>query len=87
MRLPQWIGGPSKSSVTSSSRSPAVSDLPVLEARGSDVRRHELAVALQAAADAYRETRSFRSPLFPPSSLWSNYRPSDHPVDLPFGFA
>jgi hypothetical protein len=66
-----------------------VTDLPVSEAPDPDpdVRRHELAVAVQAAADAYRETHSFRSPLFPPSSLRSTYRPSEHPVDLPFGFA
>jgi hypothetical protein len=66
----------------------AAGDLPVSEViPGSDVRRHDLAVALQVAADAYRESHSFRSPLFAPSGLRSTYRPSEHPVDLPFGFA
>jgi hypothetical protein len=64
-----------------------VTDLPVSEAPDLDVRRHDLAVALQAAADAYRESHSFRSPLYAPSSLWSNYMPSEHPVNLPTGFA
>ena len=50
-------------------------------------RRHDLTVALQAASDAYRESHSFRSPLFAPSGLRSSYRPSEHPVDLPLGFA
>jgi hypothetical protein len=65
-----------------------MTDLPVSEVPDPDaVRRHDLAVALQVAADAYRESHDFRIPLFPPSSLWSDYRPSEHPVDLPFGFA
>jgi hypothetical protein len=37
-----------------------VTELPVSEAPDPDVRRHDLAVALQAAADAYRESHSFR---------------------------
>jgi hypothetical protein len=66
-----------------------VTDLPVSEVPDPDDagRRLDLIVALQAAADAYKAAHGFRSPLFPPSSLWSNYRPSEHPVDLPFGFA
>ena len=63
-----------------------MTDLPVSEVPGPDVRRDDLAVALQAAADAYRESHSFRG-LFPPSGLRSTYRPSEHPVNLPFGFA
>ena len=60
---------------------------PLSEAPAPEGRRHDLAAAVQAAADAYRESHSFRSPLFPPSSLRSTYKPSEHPVDLPFGFA
>ena len=38
------------------------SSAAVSEAPGPDVRRDDLAVALQAAADAYRESHSFRGP-------------------------
>jgi hypothetical protein len=64
-----------------------VTDVPASEVAAPDVaRRDELTVAVQAAADAYREARAFRG-MFPPSGLRSTYRPSEHPVDLPLGFA
>jgi hypothetical protein len=65
-----------------------VTDDPASEVRASDVvRRDELTAAVQAAADAYRESHAFRGLFSAPSSLPSTYRASDHPVDLPFGFA
>ena len=65
-----------------------MTDLPVSETAAPDVtRRDDLAAAVQAAADAYRESHGFRSPLFAPSGLRSTYRASDHPVNLPAGFA
>ena len=65
-----------------------MTDLPASEAPAPDVAwRDELTVAVQEASRAYRESHSFRSPLFPPSGLRSTYRPSEHPVDLPFGIA
>ena len=51
------------------------------------VRRAELMVAVQEASRAYRESHSFAAPLWAQSGLRSTYRASDHPVDLPFGFA
>jgi hypothetical protein len=65
-----------------------VTNHPVSEAAAPDVtRRDELTVAVQEASRAYRESHSFRSPLFAPSGLRSTYRPSEHPVNLPAGFA
>ena len=50
-------------------------------------RRDELTVAVEEAADAYRESHGFAAPLWAQSGLRSAYRASDHPVVLPFGFA
>jgi Tfp pilus assembly major pilin PilA len=51
------------------------------------VRRDELTAAMMEASRAYREAHSFAAPLWAQSGLRSTYRASDHPVDLPFGFA
>jgi hypothetical protein len=40
-------------------------------------RRDELNAAVMEAIRAYRESHSFRSPLFAPSGLRSTYRPSE----------
>jgi len=66
-----------------------VTDLPVSDAAAPDVtRRAELNTAMMEAIRAYKESHSFRSPLFAPSGLLrSTYRPSEHPVNLPAGFA
>jgi hypothetical protein len=65
-----------------------VTDLPVSEAAAPDVaRRDELNAAVMEAIRAYRESHSFAAPLWAQSGLRSTYRASDHPVDLPFGFA
>ena len=65
-----------------------MTDLPVSEAPDPDVaRRDELNAAVMEASRAYRESHSFAAPLWAQSGLRSTYRASDHPVDLPFGFA
>ena len=65
-----------------------MTDLPVSEARAPDVaRRDESTAAMMESSRAYRESHSFAAPLWAQSGLRSTYRASDHPVDLPFGFA
>jgi hypothetical protein len=66
-----------------------VTDLPASEIRALDVaRRDDLNAAMMEAIRAYRESHSFRSPLFAPSGLRrSTYRPSESEPDLPMGFA
>ena len=56
-----------------------MTNVPAAGARAPDiVRRDELMVAVQAAADAYREAHAFRGLFSVPSGLWS-YRPPEPP--------
>jgi hypothetical protein len=65
-----------------------VTDLPASGIRAPAVaRRDELPIAVMEASRAYGEARAFRGLFSAPSSLRSTYRPSEHPVNLPAGFA
>ena len=65
-----------------------MTDLPVSGIPDPEVaRRDKLNAAVMEASRAYRESHSFAAPLWAQSGLRSTYRASDHPVDLPFGFA
>jgi hypothetical protein len=86
LRLSLSIRPPGESWVSSSNK--AVTDLHVSEAPAPEVtRRDELNAAVEEASRVYRESHSFAAPLWAQSGLRSTYRASDHPVDLPFGFA